>query len=482
MSRGRGPGRAPAPRAPQAEAAHCLVVELEQLSDQAPLPRRTSVVVIGAGISGLAAAYSLKSVGIEPIVLEREPYTGGRMSSECVGGYVIDRGAYAIGGNATNTLRLAHELAGPEALSRISPWQALYREGQVHRYRGDSLSRVARHPGISFGSRIILARMLLSARRNRQHLRLDAPDTVTYGLDNDSMTGYLLRAAGEEVLEYVAHPMTWALHTPEPEETSSVVFLAALLQLGRLELFNSSKGIGFLAEAIAARLDIRLGVGVHHVRADMAPEAGPVLLTLDDGTRLEADFAIVTVPAPQVAGLVPDLPRAAVDALREVPYASSTPVALGLGRPMSETAFALNLPRTEFRTVAAVTFEHNKHPSRVPEGRCLLMAYPGAEAGARLLGADDERVVRAVLQDVDKLYPRISSQVEFTRVYRWPHANAGLRPGDLARRAELRAALPEGGPVFFAGDYLHSPSSIESSLVSGLEAADRVLRLLGASA
>jgi protoporphyrinogen/coproporphyrinogen III oxidase len=279
--------------------------------------------------------------------------------------------------------------------------------------------------------------------------------------------------------------VTSVLYIAEPEETSRVAFLATLLYLGGLELFNSSQGIGFLAEALADRVDVRLGVGVREVRADVHPATdggsrplsaapgGPALLTLDDGSQIEADAVIVTVPASQVGPLVPDLPGAVLDAFREVPYGASTPVALGLSRPMSETAFVINLSRLECRTVAAVAFEHNKHPARVPEGHCLLMAYPGAEAGARLLQVSDERVIQAVLHDVEKLYPRISSQVDFARVYRWPYAAAGLRPGDLARRAELRAALPTSGPLFFAGDYLFSSSSIEGSVVSGLKAAER---------
>jgi oxygen-dependent protoporphyrinogen oxidase len=144
------------------------------------------------------------------------------------------------------------------------------------------------------------------------------------------------------------------------------------------------------------------------------------------------------------------------------------------GRP-----FIVNLPRNKrFKHLSAVTIEHNKHPARVPEGRGLLMALPTLDASRELIAREDDEVVRTVLEDVERLHPKVSAHVDFARVYRWEDACSQLRPGDLRRREALRAALPRSGPVLLAGDYLVSSSSIEGSLISGQQAAKAALQYL----
>lgn len=161
------------------------------------------------------------------------------------------------------------------------------------------------------------------------------PDAVTHELDNETVSDYILREAGSEVLEYVAYPLTSVLYISEPEETSKVALLATLLYLQGLELFNSASGIGVLAKAMAGSLDVRLGFGVDTLRVAERTVAGggSVEALLADGSKLEAAAAICTLPAALVGGLMPQLPEAAHAALSQVPYAATTPVALALARP-----------------------------------------------------------------------------------------------------------------------------------------------------
>jgi len=56
----------------------------------------TKIAIIGAGISGLSAGFQLKQAGFKPVIFEKEPYAGGRMSSENVDGFIIDKGAYTF--------------------------------------------------------------------------------------------------------------------------------------------------------------------------------------------------------------------------------------------------------------------------------------------------------------------------------------------------------------------------------------------------
>ena len=57
---------------------------------------KPKIGIVGAGISGLSAGYQLMKAGFKPFIFEKDSFVGGRMSSEKVDGFVIDKGAYTF--------------------------------------------------------------------------------------------------------------------------------------------------------------------------------------------------------------------------------------------------------------------------------------------------------------------------------------------------------------------------------------------------
>lgn len=453
------------------------------------------VIVVGAGVAGLAAAYALTSVGLDCVVLEKASFTGGRMSSEVVDGFVIDRGAYTLSAYATRTRTLAEEVGCAAAFARLTTWAGAFRGGRVHEYRSDCLPWMAFGSGLTPREAGLAARLLQRATTEQSHLRLHKPDERTLTLDAESTSECIMRAtkgfgasAGSGVVEKVAYPLVSALYISDPERTSAAAFLASLRYMSGLRLYNSSLGLGVLCDQLAARVIVRTGVTVTRVRAAGQGVEAEAVNTSSAGASagghhvLEARSLICTAPAPDALRILADLSDECRHHLRQVHYTSNTPVALGLTSPVSGRAFTVSVPRSAGFCLATVTNECCKHAARVPEGRGLLMAYPTAEAGTRFLEADDESVVRRVVRDVEAVYPGSSRLFRWGRVYRWPLACSQLRPGDVRNRALLRSALPQSGPVFLAGDYLASSSSIEGSLVSGLTAARKAQSYLSARA
>lgn len=453
------------------------------------------VIIVGAGVAGLAAACVLKSAGADYVVLERSTFSGGRMSSEVVNGCVIDRAAYTLSGYATRTRALAEEVGCGPALMPLTPWAGAYRGGRVHEYRSDCLPGMALGSGLTPREMGLAAWLLRRATVEQSHLRLHKPDERTFALDAESASDYVMRvaaalgaSAARGVVEKVAYPLVSALYISDPERTSSAAFLASLSYMRGLALYNSPRGLGVLCDELAARVTVRTGITVERVRAAGrgvtveivdAPYAGAAA-----GRRrvLEAQSLICTAAAPDALRILPDVDDECRSRLRQVHYTSNTPVALGLELPVPGRAFTVSMPRADGFSLAAVTNECCKHSARVPAGEGLLMAYPTADAGTRYLQMDDEAVVHSVVRDVEAIYPGSARLVRWHRVYRWPLACSQLRPGDVRNRAALRRALPHGGPVFLAGDYLTSSSSIEGSLVSGQTAAREALSYLSGRA
>ncbi len=91
----------------------------------------TSVVVVGAGLSGLAAAYRLHHAGAAVTVLEAGGRPGGRVCTEARDGYVIDTGPDALTAGYSSYLRLVSDLGLQHRLTDTSAVIGLVRDGRV---------------------------------------------------------------------------------------------------------------------------------------------------------------------------------------------------------------------------------------------------------------------------------------------------------------------------------------------------------------
>jgi oxygen-dependent protoporphyrinogen oxidase len=91
------------------------------------------VIVVGAGMAGLAAAFRLRQAGIDVTVLESTGTVGGRVGTETRDGYTIERGAQLITSTYSNALGLVKELGLEAELRPTSPWMAIVKDGRPRR-------------------------------------------------------------------------------------------------------------------------------------------------------------------------------------------------------------------------------------------------------------------------------------------------------------------------------------------------------------
>jgi protoporphyrinogen oxidase len=91
------------------------------------------VIVVGAGMAGLAAAYRLRNAGVDVTVLESSDHVGGRLGTDSRDGYMIERGAQLITSTYRNALELVKELGLESELKPTSPWMAIVKDGRPRR-------------------------------------------------------------------------------------------------------------------------------------------------------------------------------------------------------------------------------------------------------------------------------------------------------------------------------------------------------------
>ena len=92
-----------------------------------------SVLVVGAGIAGLTAAYRLSKLGVDVTILEASERVGGRMSSDRRDGCLIDRGAQFLSDGYSVICDLISELGLGQHLARARGWTGIVRGGAVRR-------------------------------------------------------------------------------------------------------------------------------------------------------------------------------------------------------------------------------------------------------------------------------------------------------------------------------------------------------------
>jgi len=117
------------------------------------------VIVVGAGVAGLAAAYRLNKAGLRVTVLERMGEVGGRMSTHLRDGYRIDIGASLLPTSYRHMLALIDEAGLADQIEPTSSLFGLVRDGNVHRFQAGNLKDMLGIP-LSARSKVTLLRAL----------------------------------------------------------------------------------------------------------------------------------------------------------------------------------------------------------------------------------------------------------------------------------------------------------------------------------
>jgi len=173
------------------------------------------VVIVGAGISGLAAAYELQRRGIGVQVLEAGDRAGGVIATERFDGWVIDRGPDSLLVQKPGAVALCRELGlGDRLISTLTPRTAyVVRDGRLHplvegSFLGFPLSAaaLARASLFTLAGRLRMACEILIPRRT--------------GESDESIGSFVRRRFGAEAADYLADPLLAGIHAGDAERLS----------------------------------------------------------------------------------------------------------------------------------------------------------------------------------------------------------------------------------------------------------------------
>jgi oxygen-dependent protoporphyrinogen oxidase len=424
------------------------------------------VVVIGAGIAGLAAAFFLREAPCRVTVLEGSPRIGGKLRVSEIAGVAVDEGAEALlarrpeGTGLATAAGLADQLVWPgTTVARI--WS----RGRMCPLPRRQVLGVPADLAELAGTGLVSEGGMARARQDT-----DLPATSRDG--DVPVAAFVAARLGPEVVDRMVDPLLAAVYAGRSEELSFDATLPALAAESRKHaslteaatavlaqgsdpggtapppVFTTlAGGLGMLPPAVAAASGATVRTGAM-VRG-LARTATGWRLTVGsrhDEEHLAADAVILAVPASPAARLLGGVPgmSAAVAALQEIRYASMAIVTLAYPAaafPGSLEGSGYLVPAVDGHPVKAVTFSTVKWPhlAGTGDGPVIVRCSLGRIGEEALLQRDDGELASLAAADLAAATGARGAPLA-TRVTRWGGGLPQYTVGHLDRVARIRSA------------------------------------------
>jgi oxygen-dependent protoporphyrinogen oxidase len=451
------------------------------------------VVIIGAGITGLAAAHRLlersreSGKEIDVTVFEAGSRVGGIVKTRERDGFILEDGPDSFLSEKPAALALVKRLGLESQLLQTN-----------HQHRRSFIVRQGRLRPVPEGFNLLApsrfwpfiksdifswpgkARMALDLLLPRR--RLNGGET------DESLAQFVRRRFGAEALERMAQPMIGGIYTADPERLSLMAtmprfldmerkhrsLIIALKRTGAAAIREGTSGARYslflsfdrgmqvltdrLEQTISGQASIRLNTSVESINLVLPFADGATSrrwkLTTGGNETLFADAVCLALPAYTSSNLLSKLDPLLGEDLAAIPYASSATINIGFKRediPHPLDGFGFVVPFIEKRSLIACTFSSVKFAGRAPSGHTLLRVFAGGALQPELMNLSETELLARILADLRELLC-IKRAPLFAEVTKWERSMPQYHVGHIERVNRIEARVTKLPGLFLAGN------------------------------
>ena len=462
------------------------------------------IAIIGGGISGLSAAYTIEEkrrsgTPVEYVLFESKPRLGGVLVTERVDGCLVEAGPDSFltekpwAADLCTRLGLGDQLIGSNDAARktyilVKNKLVVMPDGLMFMVPTKIMPTVL-SPLFSVRTKLRMAREWFHPPH-----KASADETVAEMVE---------RHYGPEMVDMLADPLLSGVYGGEATQLSVRAVLPRFADmeskhgsLGRAML-SARKKMAAAPKAPARPLFTSLKNGMQQMTdalvASLDPNAlktsVPVELlvrelegwTVSAGYQSDQfDAVIIATPTPAAASVLQSADENLSAELRSIQYSSSVTVTLGYDDKVRRSlppGFGFLVPRSAGRRMLAATFVHNKFPHRAPADRAIIRCFLGGARDEQILQSSEEEIVQIVRDELEQII-NLRSEPLFSRVYKWRSAMAQYSVGHLERLQRIEALRQNLPGLALAGNG-YTGIGVPDCVRSGTEAASKILAEMG---
>ncbi len=446
-----------------------------------------SVAIIGAGITGLTAAFYLKRKGVPVTVYEAGACAGGVIRSSRQNGFLAESGPNTILETSPKISELIRDLNLESRRIYPSPVAK-------NRY----VVRDKKPVAMPSSQAEFLTTKLFSARAKFALAREPFVPPRRDGVE-ESVAEFVLRRLNQEFLDRAIDPLVAGIYAGDPHKLSVRHAFPKLLEAeqkyGSLlkgqffgareqkksgeisrrdaKLFSFDDGLQVLTDALAAQLGEALKLNLPATKLTQVENGWHVSTSNGD---VEHGAVIYCGTAHKLAELKIEsqtpLNFSSFSEIRHPPVAS---IVLGFRRedvahPLD--GFGMLIPKIEGFKILGTIFSSSLFPNRAPENFVTLTSYVGGERQPELVSLPADELGKLVCEDLRVLLG-VKGKPVFTHHHFWPRAIPQYNVGYGKFKNRLTEIESQTRGLFFAGSF-RDGISLGDSIVSGVNIAERV--------
>lgn len=440
--------------------------------------------MLGAGITGLCAAYKLSRNGVDVTVYEKRDMAGGSIRTGQTGDWLTEHGP--------NTLMVRTEKVW-DLIDELDLNSTMMEANREARKRFIVRNGVPKPLPMSLWD--FISTDLFSASAKFRLFK--EPFIRGIEKDDESIAAFMERRFGKEVVDYAINPFVAGIYAGDPEKLSIKHTFNKLFKLeqnygsvtkgmlksdrkssARKALISFEGGLNALTQKLSKKLGNSLKL--NHSISQIQYSNNKWQLQFDDHDRAEHDLIISCLPAHALSSVMQEVLAAPfTEKLKDIPYAPMSIIHLGYKKDQIQHAldgFGLLVPEVEDFEILGTLFSSSLFPGRAPEDHALLTTFIGGSRYPKLAHLEKDELIEKVQHELDRLLG-ISGTPVFTGHTNWKNAIPQYEV-DYDTFLDTMKKIESNFPSLFITGNIRGGVSVPDCITNGIETAEKAVSLL----